>query len=323
MRIILTIIFITIISTSLKGQIVPSDCNAPDSIITKYRNYSDQLTLRKIYRNNLLFTDSIIIPKVHSDTILKALNAVFNATLLPSRDTVISMFSIYALPKIQMRSFFVRANPNLSWMEELKKGNIPCGDSLIDKLISNYNLKTRGYLFNDVIVFESDRNYNIKALEKEFKSIPGVISTEPNSYYGDGSDITDSIYSDHVQLLYTYGWGDCPSGCIYRRHWKFKAYFDCSVEFVESYGNILQKTGVTESVRNSIQIYPNPFSSFITINSDNKPYYYSIYNIYGQKIAEGNSTKNQIENVENLSIGLYFITLNVNGKTSTFKIIKE
>ena len=75
-------------------QIVPSVCTAPDSIVTKYKEDADRLTLRKIYRNNLSFKDSIDIPKVHSDTVLNALIAVYNATTLSERDTVTIMFDI-------------------------------------------------------------------------------------------------------------------------------------------------------------------------------------------------------------------------------------
>ncbi len=39
---------------------------------------------------------------------------------------------------------------------------------------------------------------------------------------GAGTEIiNDSIYSTHVELTYSYGWGDCPSGCMWRRYWKF------------------------------------------------------------------------------------------------------
>ncbi|HKK67201.1 MAG TPA: hypothetical protein VJ946_03280, partial [Bacteroidales bacterium] len=65
----LTILCITI-PTLTYGQIVESSCEAPDSIVQKYQDDADVLTLRKFYENDLPWADSIEIPDEHSDTVL-------------------------------------------------------------------------------------------------------------------------------------------------------------------------------------------------------------------------------------------------------------
>lgn len=112
-------LFLTIVVGTLTtyGQIVPSSCSAPDSILSKYNDDADRLALRKIYRNNLTYKDSINIPQEHSDTVLNALIAVYNATTLPARDTVVNMFDIHSFPEIIMNGIEVAADSNLSWMQ--------------------------------------------------------------------------------------------------------------------------------------------------------------------------------------------------------------
>ena len=78
----------------------------------------------------------------------------------------------------------------------------------------------------------------------------------------------------------------------------------------------------TESIQNilstqdfeltgSLDIFPNPASTFITIiNSRYPKLAFSMYNVVGQKLLSGSlsNTNNEI-NVENLEKGIYFLYL--------------
>ncbi len=323
MKTLIVIILILFSVSVSKAERIPSNCNAPDSITAKHSRYASELTLRKFHRNNISYKDSVPIPKVHIDTVLNALNAIYNATSLKEKDSVISIFKIYTYPVYSTNSFFVTANPDLLWMQQLKKGMFPTGDAAVDGLMNTYHLKVSGFLFEDVVVLRTDSNYNIRALAKLFEQIPGVSYTEPNGYAGDGNDIKDSIFSDHIQLIYSYGWGDCPAGCIYRRYWKFNVYFDCSVEFAGSYGDKLQTTGVHESDNEGISIYPNPCKSYLVLNGLYKNFYYYIYDMNGKIQREGFSTNNRIDNLDNLSPGTYIMDVKSVEFNTSLKFLKE
>lgn len=327
-----TIFFLAIILgvQTVFGQIVPSSCIAPDSIVANYQDDADRLALRKIYFYNLTFKDSIKIPKVHSDTIMDALISVYNATTFPARDTVVNMYNIHSFPDRVMNYIQVAADSNLSWMQQLQNGITPTGNLTVDSLMSTYYLNIDNYntysgiFYWHIAVLKSDSNYNIPPMTLLFNPITGVFISEPVNTCCDGNNITSSIYSSYVELIYSVGWSDCSAGCIERRFWKFKVYYDCSVEYVGSYGSLLPLiTGVNDIYKNSFFISPNPFNDIINISGTNKLYDYSITNIFGQELIKGKSINNKIENLSKLSSGIYIITVKTENQIATFKIVKE
>lgn len=320
----------TLLTQLVLGQVVTSSCTAHDSIIEKYNADADRLTVRKIYSNNLTYVDSIEIPQVHADTILNALIAVYNATSLPARDTIVSMYNIHSFPNPNINSFSVAADSNLIWMQQLKNGIFPTGNSTIDSLTNLYNLYVWNYsnftsfLGYDVVYFQSDSNYNIQPLSIIYQSIPGVYYSEPVGWGGDGNNITSTINSDHVELVYSVGWGDCPSGCIERRFFKFKVYYDCSVEFVNSYGSSLPLLTVFDQNESlSTLISPNPFDNFLDFKGIDFNCDYIMYNLVGQELFRGQIIENQIKNLEWLPSGQYFIQLTKDRLSTTYKLIKK
>jgi hypothetical protein len=311
------------------GQSVQSSCIAADSILARYQDDADRLTLRKIYRQGLTYIDSVTIPQSHADTVLNALIAVYNATTLPARDSVVSIFDIHTFPEPILNGFNIAADSTLQWMQQLKLGNIPTGYAAIDNVIATYDLSVQSYLtfgnsypWHDV-VFTSDNNYNFQPLTADLTTIPGVYASEPNSSIGDGNNISDSVYIDHVELIYSHGWGDCPSGCTARRFWKFNVYFDCTVTFVGSYGTPLQITSVAESSFPEISVFPNPFSQNIQVRGFPKTFEYTISNILGQPIIKGTSLSGTIENLNELNDNFYFLTVHNDQHTRSFKLYHE
>jgi hypothetical protein len=311
------------------GQTVQSSCSAPDSIVASFQDDADRLTVRKIYRQSLTYIDSVTIPQSHADTILNALIAVYNATTLPARDTVVSIFDIHTFPEPILNGFNIAADSTLPWMQQLKLGNIPTGNAAIDNVIATYNLSVQSYLtFGNSypwqnVVFISDNNYNFLPLTADLATIPGVYESEPNFAFGDGNNISDSIYSDHVELIFSLGWGDCPSGCTARRFWKFNIYYDCSVEYVGSYGTPLQITSIAESAFSEISVFPNPFSQNIQVRGFSETFEYTISNILGQPIIQGTSLSGTIEDLNELNDNFYFLTVHNDQHTRSFKLYHE
>ena len=79
---------------------------------------------------------------------------------------------------------------------------------------------------------------------------------------------------------------------------------------------------------NSIQLFPNPTKTTMTISVSNTaetPETYSIYNTIGQKIASQKISSNSdlTINTSSLSSGVYFIKLVKGSATKTLRFIKE
>ena len=206
MKILFSLIILSKINFSLFAQTFPSSCSASDSIRKVYLMDAERLALRKIYRQGLSFKDSITIPNSHSDTILNALITLHNATNIPQRDSVLSIFNIHSFNDPVLNLIIVRADSNLTWMKQLKTGAIHTGEASVDSLISNYALKLDKYynFSNNTqwhhVVFKSDSNFNLLPLTKLFEGFAGVQYSHPEYSYGDGDNIEDSIYNDNFFL---------------------------------------------------------------------------------------------------------------------------
>ena len=312
------------------GQIIPSVCTAPDSIVAQYRADAYRLALQKIYRRHLPERDSIRIPRAHADTVLRALVAVYNATTLPARDSVVNRYAIHSFPAPVLNSLMIAADSGHSWMQQLSAGNAPTGYAPLDNILAAYDLR-RDYYYSfssafgyDVVTFTTDSSYNLPPLTQRFGAIPGVLYADLKSVIGDGNNITDSIYADHVELIYSYGFGDCPAGCTGRRFWKFKVYFDCSVEFVRGYGTPLPVTGVSEPIAREAAVYPVPFKDAISLSGIPAPFDFTLTTVLGQAVATGKALGNQtIGNLDHLQPGCYMLTISAGNRTRHYKVWKQ
>jgi hypothetical protein len=116
-----------------------------------------------------------------------------------------------------------------SWLLQI----IPTGYYSLDSIIDEYDLSIDYYgtyfnlFFWHVVVFKFPLNYNIPPLARAFETLPDVYFSEPESIGGDGADISEDPFiiigeDSGINLFYSYGWGDCPSGCTGDRTWWFK-----------------------------------------------------------------------------------------------------
>ncbi len=328
MKIKILLLTILLAGKIVHGQTVVSSCVAPDSIVKTFKDDADRLTVRRINAIHATYQDSVKIPKAWSDTVLKALIAVYNATTLPARNTVVGL-NIHTFPTPSLTDIDVSADSNLFWMHQLRSNIIPTGFSSLDSLISMYNLHVAYYhdyshlLSFHTVSFQSDSNYNLSPLTTIFDSLNGVTYSSLGSTVGDGNDITDSILPTYVKLIYSYGWNDCPAGCIFKHYWEFKVYYDCSVEFVGEYGSPYSGTNIQTNNKPAFSVHPNPFSSKITVDNNASSYEYYLINSYGQIIRRDKTNASEILHLDDLPTGVYALHLTVDNVTKTIKLVKN
>jgi len=85
-----------------------------------------------------------------------------------------------------------------------------------------------------------------------------------------------------------------------------------------------QTLGVDENTLTNISLSPNPAKNLITINySENlKGALAAVYDVMGRIVLSNNLERNTLD-VSSLNTGLYFLNLNLNGKTVQLKFIKK
>lgn len=98
--------------------------------------------------------------------------------------------------------------------------------------------------------------------------------------------------------------------------------------FIKDCSNVSVGINESNSFENTFDIYPNPTSNVLSINTSNatSPIEFTIYNFQGIKIKTIKQTVGTSSisiNISDLSSGMYFISTNISGSTLTKKIIKE
>lgn len=230
-----------------------------------------------------------------------------------------------------MNGVIIAANTNIDWMKKFAQRTISTGNAKIDSLINAFGLKYNNYIRLtdfDGVYLETTHNYNIKSVNQLFLKIPGVKYSE-SFMVGKGNyttTISDSIFSDHIELTYSYGWGDCPSGCINRHYWVFNIYDDAKVEFVRSYGKNIPIASIFDSFDNhsTLKIFPNPTSSIVTIRPQHGQDWKNIQivNAVGKVVMEEKYTATI--DLENSPTGVYTLRLyDQQGLQKQTKVVKK
>jgi len=326
----LTVCIIFFCVHSVRSQTVVSSCSAPDSILALYRDDAATMALRRIYDNSYTYVDSAVLPQESMDTVLNALVAVHNAISLPARDTVVN-FNIRSIKDHAINSYEIKGDTNLAWMQNLLNWTTTSGHSQLDAFNSNYgfyvasiqNSSWNNYAY--IRFLAPNDYYNIFQLIEPVYYFPQMLGVNPlvPGLFGDGPDITHEVFTDHVQLDYYYKWGDCPSGCTAYRKWTFKVYYDCSVEYLGSSGEVLFPTAELNPIPlDKMVVSPNPSTGVIALSDVSGVYNYTITDLRGQLVdQEFNRSEKEID-LSRLPSGQYILTvMNAEGISRT-KIIK-
>jgi Secretion system C-terminal sorting domain len=219
-----------------------NNCSAPAAVRAFYDNDASQLAVRMM-QNHPSWQDSVTIPADLYERAMSMLLAVYNATQLPERDTVVECLAIHTFPSIWPYSVLVAAASSETWAQKYEDGIFPTGNAAFDGLITQYNLANGGsFQIGPSIFFTitSEKALNPTALVALFEAVPGVNFAELDGVFGDGNNIQlQPTLIEDVEMTYTVAWGDCPAGCIFERNWKFRVNLDCQVQFVEVWGNEL------------------------------------------------------------------------------------
>jgi len=314
-------------ATLASAQTVPSSCTAPDNIVKQYADDADYITLQRIIALGNTYADSIEIPQQWADTALRAMIAVYNATTLPARDSVVTKYKIHEYATPTMHMIFLTADTSQLYMKQMFKNIFPTGDPDFDNLGNTYTMKNWQYLFgianfHDLNLY-LDSAYNTPVLKDEYNMLPGLQMAKGTlNLYGDSSHISYQPTASYVKLDYTYGWSNCmdANGCDKKHTWTFHVSYNCDVTYIGSSGDpLFPVNSVKDIAAAGISIYPNPATSLLNISGFEGNY--TIHNIYGSKLQEGKTT-NTI-NIQNLPAGQYLLQLQNETASYISRFVKQ
>ena len=96
------------------------------------------------------------------------------------------------------------------------------GKAAFDALNAKIRLRAvRLFRRTGVLVMRLSERANVQAARRAYLKIAGVEYAEADGHLGDGSDIEASKSGDAWHLVVRKAWGDCPSGCIYKKMFFF------------------------------------------------------------------------------------------------------
>lgn len=328
----LHLVFAAMLSmVAAQTQPLALSCASPDSIAERYLDDADRLALARTFRTSSPWVDSIAINSEWSNNALNALLAVFNSDS-PERDTVVDLLDIHIYPKQSLRSFFVDQEQPNPWIQSVLNGN-PTGITTLDDMIAAYGIHVLMYPLSGLshvwVRYGASFNINAVAVSGSFEAIPNVLHSEPEVINGDGNNITDSVFVDHVNLVYRYSWGDCSLECMLHRYWEFNIYPDCSVEFVGSHGNTLSWLNVQadEAVGRAWSIHPNPVDDILNVQhpaGHAKPHSWEVRDTMGRTILQSEGMNGTLAlDVASLAQGGYMLMLHSPEDRVAMRFIKR
>jgi hypothetical protein len=323
---LIVLVLVSLFYPSVHAQIYTSSCEAHDSIVSKYRNDADRLAVRKAFKQNLSYKDSTQISKECSDTFLNALIAVYNAVDMPLRDTITSIYQVHTNFSPSLNLILIYADTSEQWVKNALQAIAPLGFMEFDSVFTEYNFELDYFIElgkTVLLVYKTETNLNLLPLITYMNGLNGNhhIVIHEGIAVSHETDIIDSIHSEQIDLTYSYAWGDCPSGCLYKRSWKVSVNEDCSVEFLGSWGP--HNINVNNIKYKQIRIYPNPFNDYIQIEGVQQDVPFIIKDLTGKLVSMGISNSKVIYNLTNIESGIYFLELETELGIQTFKLIKN
>ncbi|GAB4453817.1 MAG: hypothetical protein OHK0029_07370 [Armatimonadaceae bacterium] len=136
-----------------------------------------------------------------------------------------NLTEIHARPVAMLNDLLVKVDSDASWTDEWKQGDLALGETGVDPLLREYRATKVKYIFDTQdgaywYTLTFDQPLNVQKLTEMFRQAGGDVRyAEPNHLAGDGDNII--FRAENGKRIYDFskGWGDCPAGCIERRHW--------------------------------------------------------------------------------------------------------
>ncbi|MBC7936099.1 MAG: hypothetical protein H7Y86_12175 [Rhizobacter sp.] len=271
MKTVLAVLFFSCASLISRGQNLPSSCTPTDTMALIYHNDACRLAIKRLNEIHSPLADSITIPEVFIDSLKRALYAIHNTQNLLVIDTIKEFFSYSNfLPGSDSTHFFSAGNSfddafvlkevmvtihnDTAWGAAWLAGNYyNTPNDSVNYLMNSHQLQV---VLNSIqvnpnktsYIIKSPRAINAKALAKKFEKFSGVGTgnahpfTAANYFLNRNKRVLAEYQNGEINLSYSYGCGDCPSGCTYWRIWKFLIHANCSVDYIsiQNYGNWFQ-----------------------------------------------------------------------------------
>lgn len=276
-------------SSAVNAQRLPSNCQIKAEDSARIYQIAAEFSVQRLEQLQLFDSMNLAFSQPTMDTFARAIAAIYNSTGFPEIDTLKRLGGLGVFHQSIWNRINIHADPTLDWMIQLKNGNMPTEyPELNDFLISNQMKMTRYQPFTymveeygDMVEFEGPyyireaMNWNLKLLD-ELLYASAYQYNLPSHH-----DEYAHFYVDPNFIDITFVHSSEPDMRtripMKYRHFNFRVYPDCSVEFMGSYGDeiadkIMYPTSI-ETSYNKINLYS--LDSSVTFYAYNLPQKFS------------------------------------------------
>ena len=152
--------------------------------------------------------------------------AAFDRDLRTIRSRYPVLTAVHARADYVRTDLLIAVSNTAPWLNNWKAGTANTGEARLDALLQEFDVDA----VRDALLTTADRTWfrvefaqplSMDRLADRVRTAsPNIPSVEPNAYAGDGDNIVNSSSAGGRVLTFSKGWGDCPSGCIYRHSWE-------------------------------------------------------------------------------------------------------
>ncbi|MDB5013132.1 MAG: hypothetical protein JWQ25_1334 [Daejeonella sp.] len=219
--------FFLCIAISCKKGNITTEVYFPinDYISDNYLDGAQELYIREI-KNNPLHPNynEANLDTAEINRTLRKLQLVYELKT-PQSDSVFKILRNKPLKCHSLNSIVLQVNTTQPHIQKLAASIIPTGNATLDNLLLTYKFtgvqKSYNYPGANYLSINSTESYNLIPIISKLKTVPGVTSAENNGVCFDGSNLEIKKTGSKTIIDFSVGSGDCPAGCIYRKHWLF------------------------------------------------------------------------------------------------------
>lgn len=216
--------------------------NISNNSTTYFLSDAEDLAFKEISENpNHVGHNQIVLDSVTVSCYLSKLSAIYHAAL---NDTgtfhdMIFKYEIHQGQRYALNGLILGFTDSSDLFNELLNNGGNTSNLLLNQLNSSYGFTNVTELSNNQLYIQSNVNYNVLYIKEQLMLIPEISEVYLNFYFLDGMSIDYFSHTDHDIFLFSYGWGDCPSGCMAKHFWKVKIDLNCNVSLEDEYGDNL------------------------------------------------------------------------------------
>ncbi len=210
----------------------------PKSLERKFRRDAARLALRIEAEKEDLRYLNVSIPQPTIEMVYDLLTKVY---ISDETAKSIAKCNVHTFPNPSIDQLVIIYEKDVDWAAPLRDGISETENADINDLLDEYELVIEKHVVwndtEDALTIRSKAPLNMAALASQFEDIEGIVDIDLGVPKVVGNDIELNRFQDGWELQYIMKFGSFTNGKGKKHIWKYQAFDNGSVEFIEESGS--------------------------------------------------------------------------------------